>query len=716
MVLAPFPITLNPFLPFRWPRLLSITFSLTVLLALFHLFTQSYHTLSSGQQLHLQHLVTTSTASVVVSGALYANDPPTYPTPVFEPVLHFSPLTSANPTPLPFNITLGNFTGTRSLHMSSHHCVGVYGGPEAGQLKGLAVCNYTNFFCTDPLGLYPNRTCKFTNLYFARINSHPPPYSSYDWFYFASVTSAEVKGGAWDADVARTYLQAQFRTAIHSRIHQDNWWRLWVVFFLEEPVAGGEQPLVSLTRPFHTPLKPGGVVAGNAPAGTVSGASECTLLETISKQGGGGSSTTLPYKGNTISCLPPGVGAFTLRHFFLLHMTHHTNICHTLWDDLVPFAAVAQLLGLPLTQTPLPNQPPPLDFLLTCRPQERMFRWDRMKPFGAWGMGDMGVRQAFAYASPGKDPVQLGDVLAEAGDRLVHFPLVGGGLTAMSAHNFRPSYAVFGAEAPLRSVWALRTHLMQSMGFTEAEVERSVGALPPPSPTHTLSLLIVKGKRGIRNLEGLMGGIRKAYPFVKVSTVAWEEVGGLAKEARLLSTTHVVVSLDGTVASKNLFLPPGAVFINLGVAQEYGSQYFLDFLHGAYDHIRVLSYDKLADGEHEGHMLSSMTVPLEKLAPYLEEAFALVAPTGPLFSIPVEASEELNLDANARLLRFLFNRYPEFPYAGIAVWHNASVRSKRVFVAAEEMYALATGKSAPKSLREDIVAYCATHPCDKRGR
>jgi len=210
---------------------------------------------------------------------------------------------------------------------------------------------------------------------------------------------------------------------------------------------------------------------------------------------------------------------------------------------------------------------------------------------------------------------------------------------------------------------------MRGMGFTEKEIGRDVSALPSSSSSssNTLSLLIVRGKRGIRNLASLVEGIGKTYPRVGVRTVAWgeAEVGGLLEEARLLSTTHVLLSLDGTVASKNLFLPPGAVFINLGVAQVYGSQYFLDFLHGAYDHIRVLPYNKLGRGEHEGHMLSSMTVPLEKLAPYLEEAFALV--TNRSFSVPLrlgrsgrleeEEEEEVdNWDANSRLLRFLFRK------------------------------------------------------------
>ena len=714
---------------FRWPRPLELLFTLSLALGSLHLLSAlgSLHLFSPGSGLGSSALLSPDQEHhPAITGA--AHDAPTFFTSSSqpEPIFHFSPLASGNPFPLPFGTLLGNFTGTRSLHMSSHHCVGAYGGP--GSEQGWANCTFSNFFCTDPVtGLYPNRTCRFTNLYFARIAAHPPPYSSYDWLYFAPVTLAQVQARGWDAGVERVRLQSQFRTNIHSRIHQDNWWRVSVVFFLEEPVSPSRASvMVNLVRPLPSPKNPrGGVVAGHPPARTVSDASQCTLLEA-----GGG-----VYKKSDVACLPPGVGAFTLRHFFLLHMTHHTNICHTLWDDLIPFAAAAQILGLPLhspSDALLPPSPP-FDFLLTCRPQEFMFRWDRTLPFVAWGMKDMGVRQAFAYASPGADPVQLGDVMKEAGDRLVHFPLVGGGLTAMSAHNFRPSYRVFGAEAPLRSVWSLRTHLMRGMGFTEKEIGRDVSALPSSSSSssssssNTLSLLIVRGKRGIRNLASLVEGIGKKYPRVGVRTVAWgeAEVGGLLEEARLLSTTHVLLSLDGTVASKNLFLPPGAVFINLGVAQVYGSQYFLDFLHGAYDHIRVLPYNKLGRGEHEGHMLSSMTVPLEKkLAPYLEEAFALV--TNRSFSVPLrlgrsgrqeeeEEEEEVdNWDANSRLLRFLFRKYPEFPYAGITLWHNASLRSKRVFVAAEEMYALATGKPAPQSLREDITAYCKSHPCDKR--
>ena len=47
-----------------------------------------------------------------------------------------SDISPNNPFPLPFNAALRNFTGTRSLHMSSHACVGVYGGPGAEQHNG----------------------------------------------------------------------------------------------------------------------------------------------------------------------------------------------------------------------------------------------------------------------------------------------------------------------------------------------------------------------------------------------------------------------------------------------------------------------------------------------------------------------------------------------------------------------------------------------------
>ena len=447
--------------------------------------------------------------------------------PPSEPVLHFSPLAEANPFSLPFGIALPTFTGTRSLHMSSHACQGVYGGPGAEQ--GWSNCTYNNFFCTDPYtGLYPNRTCRFENLYFAKLSAHPPPYLSYDWFYFAAVTKEEAAAPGWSAAATRARLKAEFRVDLLSRLKQDSWWRIEVVFFLAEPVAGGAR--ARLVRPSYAPL-PGGVVAGNPPAATVVDSNDCALFDK--------SAGNVRYNGSAVACLPPGVGAFTLRTFFFVSFSHHSNIGHTLWDDLVPIMGAARLLQLPL-------QDGSADLLLTCVPQDHMFRWNAKEPFKSWVFGDQGVRHSFAYTSPGMDPVQLGDVMAEAGDRLVHFPVIAGGLTGMSPHNFRPSHLVFGAEPPLRSVWSLRQHMMRNMNFTTSEIFRSASALPAPSPEHNSSLVIVRGKRGLRNLDSLVADIRAAYPHVQVSTVAWEETGGLVNEARVLSNTQVLMSLDGT--------------------------------------------------------------------------------------------------------------------------------------------------------------------------
>ena len=612
-----------------------------------------------------------------------------------EPVLHFSPLHS-NP-PLPLGLQLSNFTGTRSLHMSSHSCAGAYGA--AAGVSSNSSCTFENLFCADPYtDAYPNRTCSFHNLYYAPAEVHPPPYSSHDWFYFAAVSRAEVSRPGWDAAAARTRLKEEFRVDLLSRLKQDTWWRIEVIFFLAEPAPGGRR--VNLSRPPPPLRHKGGVLSGAPPSAVVHSAEHCALLDGASSvpvysASQWNESTALAALG--LSCLPPGVRAFTPRPFFFLTLTHHTNIGHALWDDLMPFLAAAQVLQLPLTG---------LDLLLTAVVQEDMFRWDHALPAASWGMGDQGVRMAYAYTSPGKDPVQLSTLSAEAHRRLVHVQHVAGGLTGFSPHNFRPNHLILGAEPPLRTVWALRQHMLRQMGFSEEEAQRSVRELPPPSPKHNTSLLFIRGKRGVDNLEGLMDEIRMAYPHVQVDSVAWEETGGLLNEAKVLLTAHILVSMDGTASLKNFFLPPGAVFIELGVASSWGSQMLCDFLHGAYDHIRVLHYDQLAPGEHEGHQYSSITVPLRKLAPFLDRALALVQDG---FPIPIEPG--VNLDPNALLLRYLLQRYPELAHFTVVLYSQGRhLKAKRVFEGAVEWYEMALG-TPPEDFREDIERFCAAQPC-----
>ena len=621
-----------------------------------------------------------------------------------EPVYHFSPL-PLNP-PLPYGIALSNFTGTLGLHMSSHTCVGGYGGSLEAQLRQPGSCGFHNLFCTDPFtGAYPNRTCSFSNLYFARSPSHPPPYSSGDWYYFFPVALEDLANPAWSAAATRQRLQAELRVDLLSRLKQDSWWRVEVLFFLAEPT--GKMTAASWARP-EPVRREGGALGGLPPVAITHSAAQCTLVDRLtgrnSSQGGGAE----------VACLPPGVGAFTLRPFFLMFFSHHTNIGHTIWDDLAPFMAAAHTLGLPLQH---------YDLLLTCIPQDSMYRWSPAEPAASWSAGDQGVRTALAYTSPNRDPVQLGTLGEEAGAVLVHFPAIAGGLTGMSPHNFRPSHVVFGAEEPVRSVWALRVHMMRNMGFSEAEVQRHARDIRPPQPqpetepqpqpqplaaATNVSLLFVRGKRGISNLEELMASVRAAYPYISVGSVAWEETGGLLNEARILSATHILLSLDGTASLKNFFLPPGAVFVELGVAQPWGSQMLCDFLHGAYDHIRVLHYDQLGPGEHGGNQLSSLTIPFPKLAPFLNAALGLLRA-----GFPIPLPQGTNLDGNALLLRHLFARYPELAYYGVDLWTQARLKTVRVFEGAADWYTSAVGRPPPPQFAADIELYCAEHPCGK---
>jgi hypothetical protein len=183
-------------------------------------------------------------------------------------------------------------------------------------------------------------------------------------------------------------------------------------------------------------------------------------------------------------------------------------------------------------------------------------------------------------------------------------------------------------------------------------------------------------------------------------------VGGLANEAKLLGNTHILVSMDGTASLKTLFLPPGAVFIELGVSMPWGSQMLCDFLHGAYDHIRVLHYEKLEPGEHKYNPYSAVTIPLRKISFYLDQALGLIE-TG--FPIPVKLGS--NLDGNGNLLRHLFGRFPEFAFYGVDMWTLKQVKNETVFDGAVKWYEMFVGKPAPVELLLEISSFCALQPC-----
>lgn len=399
-----------------------------------------------------------------------------------------------------------------------------------------------------------------------------------------------------------------------------------------------------------------------------------------------------------IACLPRGVGAFAPRPFFYLYVSNFENVGHTLWDDVVPVVAAAHVLGLQFSD---------FDLLLSsvgcCE-----YRWPATAP--PWG-GDQGTRALFNYLSPNFDPAQLWKLSEEAGSDLVLFPRIAGGLTGHSPHNFRPTMRVFGAEVPVRSVWRARSFLFAQMGLA-AEGARSVRELPRPEPGMEARLVLVKTKRDIVNRDELLGGLRTTFPNLLVEDLAWQDLGGLREEARRVAEVSILVTQDGTASANSFFLPEGAAFVSLGVARAWGSQSQCDFMHASLDHVRVLYYDRLEPGEHDGQPFSTLRIPPAKLAPFVHQALNL---TRHGFAVPTAETE--NHDGNAALTRFLFERYPEFAWMGIDMWvdyvPNSELGHKmsRMKDGAPAMYRHFVGREPPASLAEDIAAYCARAPC-----
>ena len=296
-------------------------------------------------------------------------------------------------------------------------------------------------------------------------------------------------------------------------------------------------------------------------------ASQCKLVSR-----GGGSSAAADAAAAAaaaaagISCLPPFIGGLCSRPMFSMIRTHLSNIGHTLWDDAMPFIAAMGDLGLS-------EQLGQYDTLLMQVPGPWAQSWRDV--FGAAAQppwkGDQGVRELFQYLSPNMDPAEHEMLKEEAGDRLVLFEAIAGGLTGMSPHNERVSMRVHGAEPDRRSVWRTRVFLMQQMGFSEAHITMPASKVPGPAAGKRLRLALVKGKREVANRDALLAELTAAYPDISVESVAWEGMGGLKNEAEYLRSTHIMISNDGTASLNVPFLPEGAVFINLGVARPVAS-------------------------------------------------------------------------------------------------------------------------------------------------
>ena len=559
------------------------------------------------------------------------------------------------------------FVGLPSLHMSSHRCVGAH--PLSG-------------------------SCAFRNLYVSSVPgigvAELSPHHSGDWTYATSVPATEVAAGRWPSAVLRDLvwaLEEELRVSLHSRlpITESKRWSITIAVFAASPArnptasvasnGGVVSAEVPLTRPWPLSRQLGDLVVD---AESMRG---CLLH---------------PHLPHGVACIPPGVAGIVPQPFFLMHRTHGGNIGHSLWDDCLAFLQAMEDLGL----SPRLGD---YDLLLTEEAGGDR-RW------GSTG-ASLNVRELFTLTSPGRKPVEvadLDDALARLGSgAVVLVPEVAGGITGMSPHNLRPDMRAYGSER--RSVWRLRNHLLAAAGISEGESLRPAADIPMSSP-QLMRLLYVRGKRPVWNEPEMLSALRSEFPELVVDVLAWEKLGrGLRGEAEELLRTHIFLAMDGTVALNALFLPPGAVHIQLGVARPWGSQVQCDFLFSSLDHVRVLFYGELAQGEHAGEASKGFSVPPAKLSPLVRDAIALVRE-----QFPVPTAPDANLAPSARLLAMLLTKHEDFAdllYSGRITWED--LKRAPYAEVAPRLYSQKAAKSDADRERfeADVRDFCAAHPC-----
>ena len=584
-----------------------------------------------------------------------------------------------------------NFTGTPSLHLSSHTCRGQYSA------QGSYSDAHTKLSPSTPTSSFrDNRTCSFGNLYY-KDNNHDN-YISGLWVYYIGLPASLVRSKEWAAGGAGTAqlsaLREEFaretRVDLLSRLAQESSWNIDVVFYVAEDVGEGaaapyaHAPLTERTREV-------GLAAPEASLLTLR--AECRL-----GGGGGGASAGSPAP----DCLPPDVLGYVTTPLFHFWRTHLTNVGHSLWDDMIPMLAALENFGV------VPGTPEFDALELLCAQVK-----------GPWSMvwqsgGDQGVRELFTALSPAGAPAEMFQFIPLARGQPVLFKRIYGGLTAMSPHNFRPDMRVYGAEPSRRSVWKARSHLMRQLGVPRELIEAPAanGVVPRPGlPQGKLWRLgIVQSKRAVLNMGELVGSLTQTFPTLHVEQFDWGQVRGFRTQAEKLAGFDIFVSTDGTSSLTNPFMPPGGVHIQLGVARPWGSAVNCDFLHSSLDHVRVLYYKDLPPGgySNQANAGDGFSISPASFQPYVERALELLKKR---FAVPV--GEEDNLTPTAALTSFLFKSYPEFADQGVVMWTDGSIKTNLMLNDAEGLYRAHVGKEPPAGFRAAIDAFCLNRACSK---
>jgi hypothetical protein len=532
------------------------------------------------------------------------------------------------------NISNGPFIGSVENHMSSHFC------------KSAGLLSLGRFEDTDSPRM--NGACLLRNIYYSASATIPDSEYPGVWTFATSVPAEEVERGLWGKDRLRDLiwsLENELRVSLSSRIpHKGNMWPFSVAVYSASKV----------TLPSHER----NIKSLESTKFSISTEKVCEeIIQLANKSPKCNSSSHLDEKsrfsGKSL-CVPPGVHANIHQPLFLLPLTNDANLGHSLWDDVIPFFAISNELGLS-------DRLHKFDLLLLRNPSP-------------WQKSELllnTIRELFHLTSPRQCPQDLLDINTALNGKVALFSEVAGGLTQSSPHNLRPDFKGFGWQS--RSVWRMRQHVLEAAGMIDKIVfhhDNNISNNSLVKPKY--NLLYVRSKRSIRNEAEVLSYLRREFKDVNIVDTSWESLGGgaegLKAEILQLTQTHILLSGDGSVSTTVPFLPAGAVHIQLGSNRPWGTQFKIDMLLSNLDHVRVLYYSGREPGEHDGNPVHDFEVPPQKLAPLVDEALRLLNEG---FEIPVPPT--INVVPSARLLSHLITKFPDFAafiHAGSITWED----------------------------------------------
>lgn len=284
----------------------------------------------------------------------------------------------------------------------------------------------------------------------------------------------------------------------------------------------------------------------------------------------------------------------------------------------------------------------------------------------------------------------------------VRFSKVVIGQGGRSAHDFPPEYAL--RDAPKHIVWEFRQAALRVMNLTSEDRQRA--------QADPLRIVLVQKpeKRVITNIADVVASARgqlaaDGFTNVVIDVIDWTKgESSYQHEVRTLLKTDVLMSVDGTGANNLFFMPPGAVFISLGVRDPYGFGNQADFLFASVDHIAVLYHPPLAAGGHNDDIVLDVPVTSE----HILRAARLVRAG---FKRPVPW--KLNHSPSGYAVQHLFHKYLPLNMRGWDMYvpdSSAFMHKLRIDpVGMWNQWVAPSGIPPPANITDEVVAAAAEY-------